>query len=51
MDGNPWMLTVFTPVGFPDFDQFIYYPSQNYPDYYWGSNPVERIRDWAYVHE
>lgn len=48
--GNPWVLFVFTPTGIPNFDQFIYYPLQNYPADLDG-NPLERIRDWAYMHE
>jgi len=50
-DGNPWVLSVFTPTGVPDFDEFFFYPLQNYPLHRWGTNPVERIRDWAYLHE
>lgn len=50
-DGNPWVLVVFTPTGPLNFDEFIYYPLQNYPPYYWDTNPVERVRDWAYLHE
>jgi hypothetical protein len=51
MDGNEWMLVVFTPSGGINFDQFFYYPSEKYPEYYWGGNRVEPIRNWAYVHE
>lgn len=50
-DGNPWKITVFTPSGGINFDMFFYYPLQNYPSLFWGDNGVERIRDWAYVHE
>ena len=48
--GNPWALTVFTPSGFLNFDQMVYLPNQNYPvDGYGGR--LQRIGDWAYVHE
>jgi hypothetical protein len=33
-----------------NFDRFIYWPSEKYPDRIQG-NGVERIRCWAYVHE
>lgn len=49
-DGNPWILTVFTPSGFINFDQFMYYPRQNYPSH-WGGQRLQRVGDWAYVHE
>lgn len=47
LDGNPWMLYVFTPSGGINFDQFFYYPSEQYPAYYWDTNRVEPIRNWA----
>lgn len=51
IDGNPWKLSVFTPTGILDFDEFFHYPLQNYTSYSWDTNPVERIADWAYLHE
>jgi hypothetical protein len=48
--GNPWVLRVFTPRGFFNFDQFLYYPMQNYPEYAHGGW-LEKIGRWAYVHE
>ena len=33
-----------------NFDRFIYWPSEDYPDRIQG-NGVERFRTWAYVHE
>lgn len=48
--GNEWVLVVETPSGFINFDIFIYYPRQNYPAVGHGG-VLERIRDWAYVHE
>jgi hypothetical protein len=49
-DGNPWALVVFTPGGGINFDRFMYFPLQNYPEIGYGG-PLARIRDWAYVHE
>ncbi len=49
-EGNPWALVVLTPSGGINFDQFIYLPLQNYPATGYGGM-VERIADWAYVHE
>jgi len=48
--GNPWVLYVFTPPGGIGFDMFIYFPKQNYPEKGYGG-VLERIKDWAYVHE
>lgn len=48
--GNPWIIRVFTPSGFINFDQFMYFPLTNYPAQgYRGW--VERIGEWGYVHE
>ena len=49
-DGNPWVLYVFTPSGGINFDQFLYFPLQNYPSHGYGGS-LERIGNWAYVHE
>ena len=49
-DDNPWALYVFTPSGGINFDQFLYFPRQNYPKRGYGGW-LERIGDWAYVHE
>jgi hypothetical protein len=49
-DANPWALIVFAPSGGSNFDQFMYFPRQNYPERGYGG-ALERIRDWAYVHE
>lgn len=49
-DENPWILSVRPPFRGVGFDQFFYFPRQNYPkDGYGGW--LEPIRDWAYVHE
>lgn len=47
--GNTWVLRVFTPSGVLNFDRFVYYPNQNYRDTCLGR--VERVEDWAYLHE
>ena len=48
--GNPWVLTIYTPSGGINFDQFMYFPLTNYPKTGYGGS-LERIGDWAYVHE
>jgi hypothetical protein len=47
---NPWMLTVPTPLGGFNWDEFLYLPNGDYPKYNYGGG-LERIGDWAYVHE
>ena len=49
-EGNPWVLSVFTPSGGINFDQFMYFPLTNYPKRGYGGW-LERVGDWAYVHE
>ena len=49
-EGNPWVLYVFTPSGGINFDQFMYFPLTNYPKVGYGGW-LERVGDWAYVHE
>lgn len=49
-DENPWVLVVFTPNGGINFDRFMCFPRQNYPSQGYGGG-LQRIRDWAYVHE
>jgi hypothetical protein len=49
-DGNPWVLFVHTSQGALDFDRFLYFPLQNYPQQGYGGG-LERIGMWAYVHE
>ncbi|RYG53405.1 hypothetical protein EON80_32750 [bacterium] len=43
-------LQIFTPVGGINFDTFNYWPEHAYPKTMYGGT-VERIGDWAYVHE
>ncbi|MBI4583357.1 MAG: hypothetical protein HY717_04970 [Planctomycetes bacterium] len=56
-EGNPWILCVSTSCGPLNWDRFLYFPLQNYPDpndrgkvdrY---SGWFERMGDWAYFHE
>ncbi len=49
--GNPWVLIVHTPIGFLNWDDFLYFPLQNYPPANLAGEPYERIADWAYLHE
>jgi len=48
--GNPWVLQVIPPVFGVGFDEVLYFPRQNYPQRGYGGS-LERIGDWAYVHE
>lgn len=47
---NRWALSIFTPGGGINFDMMLYFPDQNYPEYGYGGW-LERLEDWAYVHE
>ena len=47
---NPWALYVHTPLPGINFDMFVYLPQKNYPEIGYGG-VLERIGDWAYVHE
>ncbi|MGE0657511.1 MAG: hypothetical protein AB7P09_17980 [Pyrinomonadaceae bacterium] len=49
-EGNPWVLRVDTPTGALNWDAFLYLPKQNYPTVGYGG-VLERIEDWAYIHE
>ncbi|HUP60753.1 MAG TPA: hypothetical protein VNA69_10080 [Thermoanaerobaculia bacterium] len=48
--GNRWILMVDTPSGAINWDVFVYYPNQRYPETGF-DGVLERIGDWAYVHE
>lgn len=48
-EGNRWILMVNTLSG-SGWDVFLYFPKQNYPSAGYGGT-IERIEDWAYVHE
>jgi hypothetical protein len=45
-----WELTVPCSPAAMVWDVFVYWPTHDYPDYMHGGD-VERIGDWAYVHE
>lgn len=47
--GNVWMLKVQTGEGL-NWDCFFYYPNHEYPAIT-PSGAVERVEDWAYLHE
>lgn len=49
-EGNAWVLRVDTPTGAINWDAFLYFPKQNYPQVGYGGW-LERVEDWAYVHE
>jgi len=43
-------LRVKCPLGGSNWDCFVYWPSQDYPDYLYGGT-TEKIDNWVYVHE
>jgi hypothetical protein len=45
-----WCLVVETPSGAGNWDIFMYFPSQDYPEHGYGGY-LEKVGDWAYVHE
>ena len=47
---NPWVLRVHTGRGGINFDEFLYFPLQNYPQKV-GGDRFERLGGWAYLHE
>lgn len=47
---NPWALTALVSRGLLNWDRFIYFPDQDYPERGFGGG-IERVSDWAYVHE
>jgi hypothetical protein len=49
-DDNPWVLYMDCSSGGINFDRFVYFPKQNYPEEGYGGQ-IERIQNWAYVHE
>ncbi|MDT8442856.1 MAG: hypothetical protein RQ722_01080 [Desulfuromonadales bacterium] len=48
--GNPWILMLETPTGPLRWDQFLYYPLQNYPSMGHGGW-LETVGAWVYVHD
>ena len=49
-DGNDWILKVRASSGFLNWDEFLYFPSGEYPERGYGGS-LESVGDWAYVHE
>ena len=47
LDTGGYHLYVNTPLGGLNWDIFFYWPSKNYPE----GNDIQRIGDWAYLHE
>lgn len=48
--GNSWALTALVSRAMMNWDRFIYFPDGNYPESGFGGT-LERVGDWAYVHE
>jgi len=48
--GNEWTLVADVGIGFLNWDQFLYFPLQNYPAQGYGGW-LEPVGEWAYVHE
>jgi hypothetical protein len=49
-EGNSWVLRVDPPTGGLNWDAFLYFPNQNYPQVGYGG-VIERVEDWAYLYE
>ncbi len=49
-EGNDWVLSSDVPTGLINWDQFMYFPNQRYPETGYGGW-IQRIERWAYVHE
>ncbi len=47
---DDYQLMIRTPIGGINWDVFVYWPSGNYPEYFYGGGS-ELFGDWAYVHE
>ena len=50
LGANRWALWADVPRGFINWDVFLYFPDQQYPDRGWGGS-LQRLGRWAYVHE
>lgn len=48
--GNPWVVIVDTPLGAMNWDQFMFFPLQNYPGSGFGG-VLRRVGEWAYLNE
>jgi hypothetical protein len=47
---NTWALSALVSRAMMNWDRFIYFPDRNYPESGFGGT-LERVGDWAYVHE
>ncbi len=47
---NPWILAASVPSGVLNWDQFFYFPNQDYPEHGFGGS-WQRLGRWAYLHE
>jgi hypothetical protein len=45
--GNSWILRADVSSAFLNWDEFLYFPQQNYP----AQGSFERVGKWAYFHE
>lgn len=50
VSNDRWSLVIDTSLGVLNWDLFVYFSDQNYPEWMAGGS-VERIKNWAYVHE
>lgn len=48
--GNDWILIAAVSSGILNFDSWLYFPNGEYPEQGYGGS-LQRIADWAYVHE
>jgi hypothetical protein len=49
-EGSSWVLRVPCSTGFGNWDEFFYWPTEDYPEHT-GRGSIERIGRWAYLHE
>lgn len=49
-ENNTWILYIETPSGGLNWDMFMYFPRENYPQKGFGG-VIEKVGGWAYVHE
>lgn len=48
--GVTWALIVPCSLGFGNWDEFFYWPTEDYPEHT-GAGSIERVGRWAYLHE
>ena len=49
-DAIPYVVSVDTPRGALNWDEFIYWPTGDYDKQYWGGR-IEPVGKWVYFHE